>query len=187
MCCDTDSFYLAINGASLDDIVKPELHDVFRREKKKWLPENTCSEHAGTVSDCLQPASEDLKCCWDVYCYSKRTPGLWKLEGGKTGMLCLNPKTYILMLDGDTVKMSAKGIQKKINPLTADDFEHALSTGEERRVLNRGIRQDRDNVLRAYELEKRGLTGLYIKREILEDGSSTRPLKTPLALYRPKT
>ena len=34
---DTDSFYLAMSGDSLDDIVKPEMKQAYETDKKNWL------------------------------------------------------------------------------------------------------------------------------------------------------
>ena len=53
MYMDTDSFYLAISGESLDDVIKPELRAEYEAEKSKWLATDK---------------------------YSERTPGLFKIE-----------------------------------------------------------------------------------------------------------
>ena len=38
LCCmDTDSFYLAMSGDSLDEIVRPEIKQVYEADKKNWL------------------------------------------------------------------------------------------------------------------------------------------------------
>ena len=50
---DTDSFYLEMRGDSLDEIVNPEIKQVYEAEKKNWL------------------ATEK---------FSERTPGLFKSE-----------------------------------------------------------------------------------------------------------
>ena len=34
---DTDSFYLAMSGDLLDDIVKPEMKQAYETDKKNWL------------------------------------------------------------------------------------------------------------------------------------------------------
>ena len=34
---DTDLFYLAISGDSLDDIVKPQMKKAYEGDKKNWL------------------------------------------------------------------------------------------------------------------------------------------------------
>lgn len=60
---DTGSNYLVISGESLDEVVKPEMREVFEAEKRQWL-------------------------AWDKW--SNRTPGLFKLkfEGRKRIALC---------------------------------------------------------------------------------------------------
>ena len=38
LCCmDTDSFYLAMSGDLLDDIVRPEMKQAYETDKKTWL------------------------------------------------------------------------------------------------------------------------------------------------------
>ena len=34
---DTDSFYLAMSGDLLDDIVRPEMKQAYEADKKTWL------------------------------------------------------------------------------------------------------------------------------------------------------
>ena len=36
-CMDTDSFYLAMSGDSLDEIVRPEIKQAYEADKKNWL------------------------------------------------------------------------------------------------------------------------------------------------------
>ena len=50
---DSDSFYLAMSGDSLDEIVNPEMEQAYEADKKNWL------------------ATEN---------FSERTPGLFKPE-----------------------------------------------------------------------------------------------------------
>ena len=41
---ETDSFYLAISGDSLDKIVRPEMKREFEADKKNWLATDKFSE-----------------------------------------------------------------------------------------------------------------------------------------------
>ena len=41
---DTDSFYLAMSGDSLDEIVNPEMKQVYEADKKNWLATDKFSE-----------------------------------------------------------------------------------------------------------------------------------------------
>ena len=41
---DTGSFYLAMSGDSLDEIVRPEMKQVYEADKKDWLAADKFSE-----------------------------------------------------------------------------------------------------------------------------------------------
>ena len=43
---DTDSFYLAMSGDSLDEIVKPGMKQAYENDKKNWLATNKFRERA---------------------------------------------------------------------------------------------------------------------------------------------
>ena len=64
---DTDSFYMALSAEDFDDIIKPEMKELYKEEKKKWL-----------VTDE----------------YSKRVPGLFKPEFKGKRMIALTSKCY---------------------------------------------------------------------------------------------
>ena len=66
---DTDSFYLAISGDSLDEIVKPEMKQAYEADKKNWLATDK---------------------------FSERTPGLFKPEFVGTRAVWLTAKCYLL-------------------------------------------------------------------------------------------
>ena len=64
---DTDSFYMALSSDDFDDIIKPEMKELYKEEKTKWL-----------VTDE----------------YSKRVPGLFKPEFKGKRMIALTSKCY---------------------------------------------------------------------------------------------
>ena len=64
---DTDSFYMALSANDFDDIIKPEMKELYKEEKKNWL-----------VTDE----------------YSKRVPGLFKPEFKGKRMIALTSKCY---------------------------------------------------------------------------------------------
>jgi hypothetical protein len=70
---DTDSAYMALSGETLEEVIKPDLRQVYDIEKKNWLPWNDTPEHAA---------------------YDKRTPGLFKEEYSGDGIIALCSKTY---------------------------------------------------------------------------------------------
>ena len=41
---DTDSFYQAMSGDSLDEIVRPEMKQAYEADKKNWLATDKFSE-----------------------------------------------------------------------------------------------------------------------------------------------
>ena len=66
---DTDSFYLALSGESLRDVVKPELLEKYDKEVGKWLATDK---------------------------FSERTPGLFKPEFVGTRRVWLTAKRYLV-------------------------------------------------------------------------------------------
>ena len=48
---DTNSFYLAISGDSLDEIVKPEMKQAYEADKENWLQQtNLARKHLAYLS-----------------------------------------------------------------------------------------------------------------------------------------
>jgi len=84
---DTDSKYMAISGERLEDVVQPELKAEFDAEKNQWL-------------------------AWDKW--SRRTPGLFKLEFEGLRMIALCSKCYYAddREGGEKHKFSLKGCRK---------------------------------------------------------------------------
>ena len=72
---DTDSFYMALSANDFDDIIKPEMKELYKEEKKNWL-----------VTDE----------------YSKRVPGLFKAEFQGKRMIALTSKCYYADNGGDS-------------------------------------------------------------------------------------
>ena len=88
---DTDSFYLAMSGNSLDEIVRPEMKQAYEADKKNWL------------------ATEK---------FSERTAGLFKLEFVGTRVVWLTAKCYFVQNEApDEDKYSCKGVSKNHNHL----------------------------------------------------------------------
>ena len=97
---DTDSFYLAINGDSLDDIVRPEMRQAYEADKKNWLA--TCK-------------------------FSERTLGLFKPEFVGTRRVWLTAKSYLVQNEAlNENKYSCKGVSKKYNDLHFQHYKDAL-------------------------------------------------------------
>ena len=87
---DTDSLYMALSANDFDDIIKPDLKELYKDEKPKWL-----------VTDE----------------YSKRVPGLFKPEFKGKRMIALTSKCYFADNGengvGGIPKFSCKGVSRR--------------------------------------------------------------------------
>ena len=157
--CDTDSLYFALGRDSLDECVRPEMKDSWRKSRDSIL----CSQ-----SESLRPDGMTEKQ------WSKREPGLFKLEFKGKGMIALNSKVYYAWSDDD-FKKSSKGMQDRNDNLVEKNFKEALFQQRPHYVQNSGFVVDGTTTL-TYTQMKRGLSYFYCKREVLEDGITTTHL-----------
>ena len=141
---DTDSFYMALSAEDFDDIIKPEMKELYKEEKKKWL-----------VTDE----------------YSKRVPGLFKPEFKGKRMIALTSKCYYADNGGSNKKFSCKGVSRRQNEMNWERYRKALF-GSLDKARNIGFRK-RDNHIVTYEQSKLGLSAYYDKRIAHEDGIHT--------------
>ena len=153
---DTDSAYMAISGECLEDIIKPETKDEYERVKNQWFVHDK---------------------------YSKRTPGLFKLEYEGNRMVSLCSKCYFVDRgDGnEEAKLSCKGVQRNKNKMTFNRYLNTLKDylSESKNpdfCTNLGFRIDNGHVV-TYSLKKLGLSAAYDKRYLLPDGIHTIPIK----------
>ena len=142
----TDSFYMALSANDFDDIIKPEMKELYKDEKKNWL-----------VTDE----------------YSKRVPGLFKPEFRGKRMIALTSKCYFADngRDEGVKKFSCKGVSRRHNEMNWERYRKALF-GSLDKVTNIGFRK-RDNHIVTYEQSKLGLSAYYDKRIVHEDGIHT--------------
>jgi len=116
---DTDSIYVALSAENQTDLVKPELKHEFDEIYPTWFVTSTAT---------------------------KRTPGLLKEEYRGTSMCCLAAKTYMAV---DEVrgynKISSKGLMKRINKMTFDEYVSVLHTQEAKGGKNIAFRMQPDN------------------------------------------
>ena len=143
---DTDSFYMALSANDFDEIIKPEMKELYKEEKKNWL-----------VTDE----------------YSKRVPGLFKAEFQGKRMIALTSKCYYADSGGDegVKKFSCKGVSRRQNKMNWERYKNALF-GSLDKARNIGFRK-RDNHIVTYEQSKLGLSAYYDKRIVHEDGIHT--------------
>ena len=96
--------------------------------------------------------------------------GLFKVEWAGKGFIGLSAKTYFCYGDeGD--KCSTKGINKT-QTLTREHFKSVIESKNSVSGTNRGFIFKNNNVF-TYEMNRTGLSYLYCKRKVLENGVST--------------
>ena len=158
---DTDSAYMALTG-NFEDLVKPEIREEFKKDYNKWFPRTDTSEN---------------------FAYDSRKPGLFKVEFEGIGIVALCPKMYYVISDkrdkdGNLkVKYSCKGIQAKHNLviLNFESYKNVLFSGKHNTCCNKGLRFIDKNVV-TYETIKKGISPVYDKRIVMDDGIHCRPL-----------
>ena len=168
---DTDSLYMALSANDFDDIIKPDLKELYKDEKPNWL------------------VTDD---------YSKRVPGLFKPEFKGKRMIALTSKCYFADNGGEAgaklgasqetiPKFSCKGVSRRQNKMSWERYKNAL-LGALDKVTNIGFRKKENHIV-TYEQTKLGLSAYYDKRIVHEDGIHTSCLRAQSselrALLRP--
>ena len=100
----------------------------------------------------------------------------FQIEWSGTEMVALCSKLYATYDErSDKTKFSCKGLQKKqfTNPI--DLYKEVLQTGKARSGTNYGIRCH-SNTMFTYKQERLGLSYIYLKRKVTDNGISTVPL-----------
>ena len=172
---DTDSLYLVLSTSSLEEAVRPEMRDAFYQEYANWFPSQACDAHQADFVRCriTQKPWTPLPCCLQRQAFDKRTPGLFKLEYKGDGIVALCSKTYYCF--GAKDKLSCKGLSKRLNNLTKDNYQNVLQTQIGGGGVNKSFRTD-GRTMHTYEQRRDALSYFYIKRKVQSDGVSTKPL-----------
>ena len=107
---DTDSFYMALSANDFDEIIKPEMKELY-------------------FGDGAQLGSEAEKKNWLVTDeYSKRVPGLFKAEFQGKRMIALTSKCYYADSGGEGVKkFSCKNVSRRQNKMNWRDTKMHFS------------------------------------------------------------
>ena len=151
---DTDSLFMALSAKDFDDIIKPDLKELYKDEKPNWL-----------VTDE----------------YSKRVPGLFKPEFKGKRMIALTSKCYFADngesgASQETIpNFSCKGVSRRQNKMSWERYKNALF-GALDKVTNIGFRKKENHIV-TYEQTKLGLSAYYDKRVVHEDGIHTSCLR----------
>ena len=159
---DTDSLYIAISKDTIDECVRPDKLDDWKKRKYEYFASD--SEELVTFEGKKISKKQ----------YDKRTPGKFKLEFSGIGMICLNSKVYHIWADDGEFKTSSKGMQSR-NKITKEDFLDVMLHKLDHKVQNAGFIDDGLRKI-TYTQDKKGLNYFYCKRIILEDGISTTHL-----------
>ena len=114
------------------------------------------------------------ECCASTLRHDMRTPGLFKVEFEGTGMVALNSKTYYCW-SNDSCKYSSKVISKSTTQFCKNNFVGVLQGIGSVHGTNKGFVL-RENQMFSYAQARTGLTNLYAKRRVLDDGVSTTHL-----------
>lgn len=173
---DTDSIYIAHSGvkdgvSDWREIIREEFKDEYRSQVED-------NHH---VRDLDPSKCFFLRSCCDAHkIHDKRQPALMKTELEKG--ICyvgLASKTYWIATP-KSQKFSSKGLQKdKLQEDTGERYMRVLTTGKSEGARNVGFRAHQGTIF-TYSQYRKGLPYYYCKREVLEDGVSTRPLKITL-------
>ena len=158
---DTHSFYLAMSGDSLDQIVRPEIKQAYEVDKKNWLATGK---------------------------FSERTPVLFNHEFLGTRGVWPTAKCYLVQNEAlSKNKYSCKGVSQEQNDLNFQRYKNVLdvflktrrdSELEEKdidKAKNMGFRVYDQGVV-TYEQNKVGLSGYYDKPYVLGNGIHTKLL-----------
>ena len=175
---DTDSCYMALSQENLEQVIKEPMRRQYYEDYHKWFPSLACDDHRSdfvntkvTGRDWVQP-----ECCKQRTKFDKRTPGLFKVEWEGEGIVALCSKTYYCFGEKEGDKISCKGIQKKRNNLTKEQYLTVLETQQNGIGVNKGFRALPTGHVYTYIQTRHGLSYLYPKRKVLDDGVSTIPL-----------
>ena len=147
---DTDSFYLAMNGDSLDEIVRPEMKQAYEADKKNWLATGK---------------------------FSERTPGLFKPEFVGTRGVWRTAKCYLIQNEANEDKYNCKGVSKNHNDLCFQRYKDALDvflkTRRDSELEGKDIDKAKnvgfrvyDQGIATYEHNKLGLSAYCDKRYV---------------------
>ena len=189
MYMDTDSYYMALAGASLHECLREEKKLDFYQGYAEWFPREACDDHQEefvTTHVHLGPRAwyPLRQCCAAQRLYDEKTPGLFKPEFIGTKMVALCSKTYHCIDEnsassGKKSKLSSKGLQKHTNAdvLGYEAYRLVLDTTIPSGGTNTGICTGPGGHVYTYEQDRKALSYVYAKRHVLADGIHTEPLE----------
>lgn len=174
---DTDSAYMGLTD-DFQHVIKPHLRSHFWKNYSQWFPRMACDNHSDLFIQTMCNGDDwDMQtCCKKINAYDQRTPGLFKEEFAGIGIVSLNSKTYYCWGENhEEDKYRSKGLSRRQNNLTKEQFIDVLQEKSKVCGVNRGFRKISNNMF-TYAQQKSGLSYFYAKRKVLADGISTIPL-----------
>ena len=100
---------------------------------------------------------------------------LGEFEFSKGGFIALSPKCYIAKCVSGKVKMGTKGLPQSVN-IQFDHFKSCLEKGESFYVNLQSLTR-KDNHMSRVAIRKRGISRVFTKFPIENDGVTCGPLK----------
>lgn len=154
--CDTDSLCLELSVANgdLDAIIRPDKWEEWLKVRSQFLPSN-------------------------LEVREQRRHGIFKVETLGDAVVALSAKSYAIRMPGGGVKTAAKGISKRLNDLSYQEYADVLNNSTEKSGVNRGFRRTPQGELYQYRQEKVALSSFYAKRLVADDNVNTRTIRFP--------
>jgi hypothetical protein len=197
---DTDSCYKVLSDV-LPRVIRPSDKETFFRTYDEWFVAPYCEQHKEAFIKCGLEDGDWIpkECCEKARLYDSRTPGKFKEEFRGSAIVALNSKTYFCAKDDTDIarefpelpnetprkkqkrlkkieanryKYSSKGLKRKTNRLTFQDYLSVLRNKNPHKGVNTGFVK-KNNKLYTYTQIKRAMTYFYGKRPVMDDGVST--------------
>lgn len=166
---------MALSG-TMESVIKPSMRREFFERYHEWFPQPYCNTHYDDfISTKLSHDTlwkPDCSDCKETVLKDKRTPGLFKEEFVGDGIVALNSKTYCCWDNKDSVKYSSKGLSKKTNKLSKEDFLKVLNSKTPISGTNRGF-VIKDHSTYTYSQLRTSISYFYAKRKVHADGVTT--------------
>ncbi len=170
LCTDTDSIYVSLSSENFDELILPSAAEMYRAQ---------CYDHHDTAPEDILPMKNvgffPRLCCAAHRQLDEKTPLFFKTEFTGKRFVGLSSKTFVAKGSGESVKLSCKGLQKRHLHDAWERYSAVLRTGKVDGVTNLSFRVFQNRVF-SYRQERMGLTPLYLKAIVQNDGISTRPL-----------
>lgn len=199
---DTDSSYKVLSGPLHDVVVPERRRHFFENYGAWFVEPYCAEHRNAFLHRSIYGDGRWVsmgRCCDLARKRDSRTPGKFKEEFRGALIYALNAKTYICSkddadLDRDfpapdeetdaakarrlkarqeaAVKYSSKGLSKRTNRLTVENFASVLRDRSSVSGVNTGFIK-KDNVVYTYSMRRAGLSYFYSKRKVMPDGVST--------------